>query len=452
MGEYQTRIRQNVVLPSVQCIYPSNPGGIPGNYFFDSNAVLTKDSVYSFRSGHTQESELIKLKTSQDLYDYLKLNESAVRVAAEYDTGHTFDSIQNKVVIPKTQETVTWGGGNYPNGAMYRGPVVPRPRGFDFSKGQLTFDPYWDDSVLHGYGRKAIEKTIPTAPEANLAQAVLELKDGLPSMVLHNLTKMKGRAAREIGGEYLNLTFGWTPLIKDVESLCKAVINFNKIIDQYSRDSGQIVRRRYNFKDEYKIHNQYSGSDNAIDLLGVETLNWENTYVKRLFEGNRPAMSNSFTQSSKRRITFAGAFTYYLSEGSDFLSKMERYEELANQILGIRLTPALLWELTPFSWLVDWWFDIGTFINSVSAFSKDSLVMRYGYLMCETTLISNQSIDRIDLYDRTVSGYVSQFRTIRKQRLKATPYGFGISLDSLNENQWAILAALGLTKSPGSLR
>jgi len=40
----------------------------------------------------------------------------------------------------------------------------------------------------------------------------------------------------------------------------------------------------------------------------------------------------------------------------------------------------------------------------------------------------------------------------KKTRVRASPYGFGLSLDGLSDKQWSILGALGLTKAPRSLR
>jgi hypothetical protein len=39
----------------------------------------------------------------------------------------------------------------------------------------------------------------------------------------------------------------------------------------------------------------------------------------------------------------------------------------------------------------------------------------------------------------------------QKERVRATPYGFGLDLGSLNPRQWAILASLGLTRAPQRL-
>lgn len=39
----------------------------------------------------------------------------------------------------------------------------------------------------------------------------------------------------------------------------------------------------------------------------------------------------------------------------------------------------------------------------------------------------------------------------RKVRRAASPYGFGLNAEAFSPKQWAILAALGLTRAPGRL-
>jgi hypothetical protein len=40
----------------------------------------------------------------------------------------------------------------------------------------------------------------------------------------------------------------------------------------------------------------------------------------------------------------------------------------------------------------------------------------------------------------------------QKRRIKSTPFGFGLSPGSFTARQWSILAALGMTRGPRSLR
>jgi len=445
MGAVTTRTREHVVVPALPYTWNDRDYNV---IHADGFQQAAKESVTSFRSGIQEDPNLNKVKNSDNLYDYLRSSDDAVRIAAPYDTGHEFDSTQWRIVVPKTQLSVVWRG--YKS-SIYAGPMVPRPWSDvsldDYGMPNPDYD-YLTKNQINQLGAKAIAKVIPTKPEASLAQALLELKDGLPHLLLGAIRAQKGRAVNSIGDEYLNLQFGWMPLISDVMKLLKAVLNFNEILDQYQRDSGRVVRRRYHYKTETGVLYQKTRRE-ALSTYGNSYFSGYNP--SGLFSDGAVA-TQSQTHSFSRKSWFSGAFQYYLEEGSDFLSKMEMYEQKANRLLGTRITPALLWELSPFSWLLDWWLDVGTFINNVTSFNQDGLVMRYGYMMVEETLISNYSYDDIRLYDRTVGGYVAQYRKIRKRRIRATPYGFGFDLGNLSESQWAILAALGMTRAPKTLR
>jgi len=68
------------------------------------------------------------------------------------------------------------------------------------------------DNSLDTYGAVAIARVEPTNPAADLSQALGELyRDGIPSL--------PGRQDGNVGSEYLNLQFGWSPTISDGSGL-----------------------------------------------------------------------------------------------------------------------------------------------------------------------------------------------------------------------------------------
>jgi hypothetical protein len=142
---------------------------------------------------------------------------------------------------------------------------------------------------------------------------------------------------------------------------------------------------------------------------------------------------------------------YYLPVDDTMMGKLERYESLANKVLGTDINPSTLWQLSPWSWLVDWAVDIGGLLSLSTSFATDGLVLKYGYLMCHTrafnrfTLQSGVTFTPSNFKTGPIS---STFFRETKERRKATPYGFGVNLEGLNPFQWSILGALGLTKAP----
>jgi hypothetical protein len=98
--------------------------------------------------------------------------------------------------------------------------------------------------------------------------------------------------------------------------------------------------------------------------------------------------------------------------------------------------------------LLDWESTIGTCLSNATALSSDNLVLRYGYLMVHTKedisyqalpgIVSNRGVD--------LPASTATFSRETKRRIKATPYGFGITEVDLSPKQWSILVALGLTR------
>jgi len=125
---------------------------------------------------------------------------------------------------------------------------------------------------------------------------------------------------------------------------------------------------------------------------------------------------------------------------------MGRYALEAKKLLGLSLTPETLWNIAPWSWAVDWFSNTGDVISNLSDWASDGLVMHYGYMM-EKTIVK-------DTYNITPSG-IQAFPSVpnltlvteTKQRIRANPFGFGLSFDGLSTIQKAILAALGISRS-----
>jgi len=107
----------------------------------------------------------------------------------------------------------------------------------------------------------------------------------------------------------------------------------------------------------------------------------------------------------------------------------------------------------PWSWLLDWVANIGDVLRNFTMFGPDGLVMHYGYMMSTQKRWTEVTIDQAVLANgEPIAPCWQRFGTELKLRRKASPYGFGIDpAIAFSTRQWAILAALGMTRSPRSL-
>jgi hypothetical protein len=134
------------------------------------------------------------------------------------------------------------------------------------------------------------------------------------------------------------------------------------------------------------------------------------------------------------------------------LQRADEELRVLDRILSVKITPSVLYELMPYSWLIDWMSNVGDVVSNWTAFMDDRLVMPYCYLMRETHVVRTATAYDVGLYSFGHKMHVSAVQeTVQKERVRGTPYGFGLSPESFTLKQWAILGALGLTKGPRSL-
>jgi len=290
-------------------------------------------------------------------------------------------------------------------------------------------------SDINVLGSKMIASTIPTNPVVDGSVGLAELfREGIPSMIGSSLLKSRVCFLRGLGSEYLNFEFGWKPLVSDVKNAAKAIVESETILRQLARDSGKNVRRRRHIP--------------QVKEAGAEVIPYG--IYPRGVQGNSRWFDSSWGRVSddyQRNTWFSGCYTWHYDPGS--LNKVSEIATKARLLYGLQLNPEVLWNLAPWSWLVDWFANVGPMLHNVSAFQNDQLVLRYGYVMDR----HQRSITVLSKVSR-VNGnslpelYKERYQVDWKRRVQATPYGFGVASSSFTIRQWAILAALGITRGP----
>lgn len=362
---------------------------------------------------------------------------------SKWDSGHEFTTqkIQRHLwtSVDLTRQT---------SGTLfrYRGHLMPYWYGKSSYPTARPFDLTTEETLrIQAEGNRAIVQSSPTAPEASLANFVAELLM-LPTIpILHTLRG--GIDPRAIGGEYLNVVFGWRPFIRDVQKLMASVTISREIVEQMLRDAGRgIRRRRHMVADAREVKVTQADLSMSIPRVDISGRGWD------IF-ASTSSRPGQVLDTSVENMWFSGSFSYFLYETDTLLGRLMNYEAAANRVLGSRFDLDTLWEITPWSWLIDWFGDLQSFITRHVRLANDNLVLRYGYVMRQLLLERTLMCPNWPLF---VGGVVPtpQLTTqiLRKERLRSTPYGFGLDMSALSAERWAILGALGLTRSPRSLR
>lgn len=357
-------------------------------------------------------------------------------IRTDYHFGHSADKLFT--IQRPGFPTVSWEGHIYP---VY--PDVPNAflKGVTWNTLQ-EFVPSLGDNTLGAKGAKAISIVAPTSPSADVAVSAAELyREGIPAMLGAQTLRGRSHLAKSAGSEYLNVQFGWLPLVGAVQDAAKAVVEQDQILRQLVRDSGRNVRRRFEFPEERSASIDYLSPGSAMPPPWLDINYWTN--------GTTIPTASHLTE---RKVWFEGAFTYHVDPGLYRGTSFDNIVDRARLLLGIKLTPDVLWNLAPWSWLVDWFVNIGPVITNVSLFANDGLTLRYGYTM-ETTKVTHQ-YNWPGLVPNPGSGATGTvvppiygtWTGTRKRRIEQSPFSLGLLGQALSLRQIAILSALGITR------
>ncbi len=361
-----------------------------------------------------------------------------------YDTGHTFNTIRSEFRLSHPNFRVSGLVNPTLSSGFVQAPLMALTS--DSSFRSFPVIPNLTSNEINYYGGQFIRNTAPVNSVAGLSVALAEFyREGLPRLVGASALKDKLHSKPSgLGEEYLNWEFGYKPLANDLATTLSAVIGSHQTALQYIRDSGRTVRRRRTLGTIKSATQSFTGGE--INFLGAPA-----SLQSRCF--SNPFGAITVDTLTEQTYSFSAAYTYYVPGSANFLDRMGYYASLAEKVTGLGVTPDTIWNLAPWSWLSDWIWNLGGVISNLSLFSTDGLVMRYAYLMRETKVTKVLTHPGSAVASGGHTGPVSAtFVSIRKERVKATPYGFSLNPTTFTSRQWAILGALGLTKAPTSLR
>ena len=283
----------------------------------------------------------------------------------------------------------------------------------------------------------ALKASRPTRPDVSLAQFFIELRD--VRRLFDHMFNVVTQYRLRFGETYLAGQFGYKPLANDIAKTANAILEADEKISQFLRDSGQLVRRSISLPSE-TTSSSTQLSHNASNEVAASS----HAYY-------RPS-TQALSESVKRRrsVRAFALWEYFVGDPQGFLSRRSTYVDGARRLLGTNLTPAVVWEVSPWSWMVDWFIDIGGLLAYQQDVADYSLAMRRGGYVVETTTTVTRK------YRTTWSGswvpdmsveYAVEADIHDYVRHPApSPVGLDVGWNGLNSFQTSILLALGLQK------
>lgn len=293
--------------------------------------------------------------------------------------------------------------------------------------------------------------TAPDKNEGSLMVTLIELLRGdIPSVLKNFRELMSGLKSVQnyAGSEALNIMFGWVPLIQEYANLIKVGMALERVIYYES------FRRKRQWDGP-----SVSGTSSPSVLLscsgsayGVDTLHRVGDVL-----GGTTGVGASFYAAHR----WVESEDYHFSSKYTGLAKAGRranaFSDQAMDVvkrLGLVDDPQMLWELTPYSWLVDWFTSMGASISNANVYSpvRGKYNVDYAYLTTQRIRSSEADLSRpVSALGANVKSLrVTRPRSIAisttRWRDRATPFGFGTQLGSLSGSQFAILVALGFAR------
>lgn len=263
-----------------------------------------------------------------------------------------------------------------------------------------------------------LANTNPSSPHVNVLSFVSELKD-IPSLV-----EGWGRGLlRDASKGYLSWKWAARPMISDVMKVCKFVEAAN-----------QRFRQLRNLRDKKTIRERTGlGTDQIVTVPTRVTLNSDGAIIY----GWR---TDVFTRK------MWGSAEWKLLQDSYVMNMEDRelIKLLRKTMLGVNSYGALetAWELCPWSWLIDWFSNVGT----MCAASNNAIGCTWGRLCLMQTTTSEVRITVLDADKPSWVALTGDFdwRVVRKDRqvvYPAIPFPT-VSLPILDGGKLSILASL----------
>lgn len=339
------------------------------------------------------------------------------------------------------------------NKPMYAGSLIanPPPR------------PIFSDPAiqLDTLGPELWNQASPAKPLLNFGNAVYELKD-LPSMVkqgyetLRNLTvrndlipyyfsRNRGSLSLKDVSDYeLAVLFGWLPLLSDTIGLFNAQRQMSASIKQVLRDAGRPVRRKFTSDKNSSTSSEViaTGSDSNGTLFSPKFITGAYT------SGSFPW---TLTRKKLTKVSFAAQFRYFFDD-CDHLTADQWNSRIRRRLFGLNPTPAAIYRAMPWSWLIDWFGNIGDNLANLQPSVADRLIADYAFIMRHVQEYDSLSATiGINQGDSSVTRTATtNIGTDLKSRAFASPFGFRVKLDELSPFQLTILGSLGGSRGPSS--
>jgi hypothetical protein len=328
---------------------------------------------------------------------------------------------------------------SFENGTTEDG-FIPLPEGFE------------------GMQRNAIKHMLPLIKaELSLVNTLLELKDiksihsTLKSIIRAPISFLTKRAARRTLQEWVRLgaelvlqkSFNLGPLASDIAGLYTAMSSTVRRINRLIAESGRLQTKhfRFRFAEFPDVKNELLTSWYPSDKAEMPT---DSYHWYRYRSVRNVSYSPSIFHAE---IQFNYNYTEYQREHARFGALQDA--------LGVNLNPGIIWNAIPWSFVVDWFINIGRYLDSYKLSHMEPKINIHKFLSSvsrERTISVSRGIDSplipgfFGLPDSDAQYHYPVVRQTAYRRVVSLPGDSLIQSSGLNSQEFTLGAALVLTR------
>jgi len=250
---------------------------------------------------------------------------------------------------------------------------------------------------------------------------------------------------KAVANEFLNQSFGWAPFLSSILDWTKILGHYENLVAKLTRQNGEPVRKKVVLDDETSStvlsSGTYAASGTSYPMPCYPT-SWPVDFFVR-------APAWELREQNSRTAWAVGKFTYYrpefdvTSQNNEYYSDWNKAKRFLT-ITGLRISPSALYNIIPWTWLVDYVTDLGNWIDLLTDIWQDQIVAHYCFAM-QTTMKSRVFTNTLPLHAGTTSLSFRRYFVSKQRDMADNPFGFGLTLSNLSARQLAIIGALGLT-------
>jgi hypothetical protein len=294
------------------------------------------------------------------------------------------------------------------------------------------------DTLMGKYWKEMLLRAYPTRRKFALTYNLAELKD-LPMMIRNsvqlyrNLTKL---SVKDVGNLHLNIQFGWKQVLE-------AVFDMLQTPTRVAKEINYLLKRR-GLATSFRSKMKFLDGMSFVPTFGYNFMANETNLVTYPPSGGREAELRCVINAV---VNFPN------------LDVPRLREELYSKFMGASLRPDDVYNLVPWTWLIDWFAGAGRYIDLIDTVNTDRFLINYGFLTYQSSgsVTGNMKVNVVGNYSFIMPGssvgwsqtetqsYSPKLvfkHTIRKDLSSYSGMKNSTTLTGVSGSQLAILGAL----------